>query len=484
MEKGAGGMRRTNLKFHGGIFMNRTEQKSKVRKEEKRAKKQQEKELFLKYKPDFQDEMNEKSSLYTRNFTIICGSLVFLLIFSDKINFPNYPELPYARIACLLWFLIGFILTRLKTIKNYFSWINAFTFGGAAYSIAFILAVANNAPDIASTMTVMIVVAVLFSNLSSLKTALIVILNIFLFISFNIMFKNDMTTLNFKGALVNLICFTAIGLVMHNILYRLKKNDFFNRRRLDEQNIQLDSQNHQMTKELKIGQTVQQSLLGNLPQKLGGLFLFLERHPFSEVSGDFYDLIEVGKNKCFFLLGDVSGHGVSAALITTMAKSLFNSLTREDISTAQLCEVFNKQLSVELKDSGFYLTGIVLKIDLERGVIEYTNAGHTEPYFYKKAENALEKLSTEDPILGMFDAKYKSKSIQMKEGDRLLLYTDGLYEAKNERDEQYLTIFDQDFRSAAESGASNLSKALFEKAAKWGEEKGFNDDVTLLSFEG
>jgi sigma-B regulation protein RsbU (phosphoserine phosphatase) len=102
---------------------------------------------------------------------------------------------------------------------------------------------------------------------------------------------------------------------------------------------------------------------------------------------------------------DISGHGVSAALITTMAKSLFNSIVSENLSTAEICTIFNKKLAGELSDSNYYLTGIVLKIDPESKVVEHTNAGHTEPYFYKKAENKLEKLSTEDPILGMFEAR-------------------------------------------------------------------------------
>jgi sigma-B regulation protein RsbU (phosphoserine phosphatase) len=456
--------------------MNSTEQKSKISKEEKSTKKLREKELFQKYKVAFEEEMNEKSALFARNISLISIPLSILLIVSDRANFASYPELPIIRVIAILFIILFFILTRFKALKNYFNVLNTLILFTLITQIALISPIVKNLPSVTISYLSMFWIIYLFSNLSTLKTNLFVLLNIVCFISINILLKNEMND-NLKGPIINLIAFTGIGSALHNIIYRLKKRDLVKEKLLD-------TQNQQMTKELKIGQAVQESLMGSLPQKLGYLPLFLERHPYSEVSGDFYDLVKINDRQYYLFMGDVSGHGVSAALITTMAKSLFNSIVSENLSTAEICCIFNKKLAGELLDSNYYLTGIVLKIDPESKVIEYTNAGHTEPYFYKKAENKLEKLSTEDPILGMFEAEYKSKSILMKEGDRLLLYTDGLYEAKNEKDEQYADSFDKDFLELSASAVPNLSKALFEKAAKWGGEKGFNDDVTLLSLEG
>jgi PAS domain S-box-containing protein len=253
--------------------------------------------------------------------------------------------------------------------------------------------------------------------------------------------------------------------------------------KLSEQNRLLDQQNKQMMNDLKIGQSIQQSLLGDVPKKLGNFLFFLEQHPFAEVSGDFYDFFEVSDRKVFFLLGDVSGHGVSAALITTMAKTIFNAVVRGDLSTAEVCRAFNRKLTTELRDSNFYITGIVLKIDLEDNTIEYTNAGHTLPYFYKKEANAVEKLSTENMMLGLIDANYSNKFISLKKGDKLILYTDGLYEVKNGRDEQYLNYFDKDFLETACGETKNLSRVLFEKAKTFAEGNTFDDDVTILSIE-
>jgi hypothetical protein len=448
-----------------------------VSKEESKAKKQQEKELFQKYKAAFNNEMNEKSSFANMIF-LICGIISLSLIFADIKFFPNYFHVQIInRIGLFLIILAFFILTRIKSLKKFWTIFFTAALGATVFYGMSITAFVENEASMATIAIGTIFFLYFFSNSNTIISSVFVLLSFPFYYILNILLKNDLTNSVFIGTFFNNGIFMVLGMSIHYVSYRLKKREFVARKQLDEKN-------NQMTGELKIGQAVQQSLLGKLPQKLGkNIFLFLERHPFSEVSGDFYDLVKINDRQYYLFMGDVSGHGVSAALITTMAKSLFNSIVSEKLSTAEICAIFNKKLAGELSDSNYYLTGIVLKIDPESETIEYTNAGHTEPYFYKKTEDKLEKLSTEDPILGMFEASYKSKTIQMKEGDRLLLYTDGLYEAKNSRAEQYMQTFDKDFLELSASAVPNLSRVLFEKAAKWGERKGFNDDVTLLSLE-
>jgi sigma-B regulation protein RsbU (phosphoserine phosphatase) len=445
--------------------------------------KKQEKELFIKYKPAFEGEMNERGAIVSKNLFLILSPVSLLLILVD-LNTPfiasHFQLVIFARIGLPLVFLSLFLLTKVNFLKKYRLLMSTTALAFSIYYGTYLSAAVGNDVRMATLATATIIIVYSFSNSKTLITTIFMLFMFPLHFFFNILFNNTIdfsSGSGFMHLVVNAPIYMITGIILHAIVYRLKKQDFLNRQIVRKQN-------QKMTDELKIGQAVQESLMGKLPQKLGkNISLFLERHAFSEVSGDFYDLVKVSDRQYYLFMGDVSGHGVSAALITTMAKSLFNSIVSENLSTAEICTTFNKKLASELLDSNYYLTGIVLKIDPESSVIEYTNAGHTEPYFYKKAENKLEKLSTEDPILGMFEAEYKSKSIQMKEGDRLLLYTDGLYEAKNEKGEQYVDSFDKDFLKMAASIVSNLSKALLEKATKWSGEKGFNDDVTLLSFE-
>jgi type IV secretory pathway VirB3-like protein len=286
---------------------NRTEQNSKVSKEEKKQKKQQDKELFQKHKAAFQDEMNERSAVFARNLLLFFGPVSLLLIILVDLNvpffIPHFNLLIFARIGLPVILLFLFILTRFHALQKYRLFLGTASLAFLVYYITYMAAAMGNDVKVASLVMACILIVYSFSNANTLKTTLFVSLLFPLHIVLNILFKNDIKAIEYQHVIVNGPIYMLVGIILHSVVYRLKKQDFINRQIVNEQN-------QQMTKDLKIGQSVQESLMGSLPQKLGkNISLFLERHPFSEVSGDFYDLVKISDRQYYLFMGDVSVSG-------------------------------------------------------------------------------------------------------------------------------------------------------------------------------
>lgn len=209
---------------------------------------------------------------------------------------------------------------------------------------------------------------------------------------------------------------------------------------LNKANHILKLQNDQMLQEMKMAERVQRSIIPNdsdFPKRneitFGSNYSSMEN-----IGGDLYDVIRAGKHSYGLLMVDVSGHGVPAALITTMVKVSFHSHTKYGVSTADVCDKVNRELFKFIGDLEYYLTGYYGILDLETGKFRFTNAGHHPALLWRKSGNGVEKLDSMGFFIGAFqDVNYEMESITLEVGDRLLLFTDGIIEARNEEDEFY-----------------------------------------------
>lgn len=158
--------------------------------------------------------------------------------------------------------------------------------------------------------------------------------------------------------------------------------------------------------------------------------------PAREVGGDFYDVFEVGEHGVAFVIGDVSGKGVPAALFMMRAQSLLRQylLETEDLGTA--FTLANRQLC-ERNDAMLFVTAFACVVDTTTGEVRYANAGHNPPVL--KQNGRLSYLTCRPGlVLGAMDvAKYSEGSFTCSPGDGLLLYTDGVSEAADEREQLY-----------------------------------------------
>lgn len=211
--------------------------------------------------------------------------------------------------------------------------------------------------------------------------------------------------------------------------------------KVDKRTKELSKKNKQLLRELDVARRVQLNLIPKLrefPRKeleFSSMYVSLER-----LGGDLFDVIRVGKNGYGLLIADATGHGVPAALIATMAKVSFKNHSGWGISPSTVCENVNNEFMNLIGDLNYFLTAYYAVINLETGELQYTSAGHTPAILYRKADKSIEVLDPcLNPPIGAFtsNVKYDSISIQLYEGDRILLYTDGIIEARNGEGEFY-----------------------------------------------
>ena len=156
------------------------------------------------------------------------------------------------------------------------------------------------------------------------------------------------------------------------------------------------AQTDETNKELAMAKCIQQRLLPlaeELPQRpeiaCAGYYASM-----SNVGGDLYDIIRIGRNAYGVLIADVSGHGIPAALITALVKISFRSKIRWGVSTAEVCRQVNEELYPLLSDLDYFVTAYFLIIDLEQGRMEYTNCGHHPALLLRVSEDAPLALDT------------------------------------------------------------------------------------------
>lgn len=192
-----------------------------------------------------------------------------------------------------------------------------------------------------------------------------------------------------------------------------------------------------MLKELEMARRVQLNILPNettLPKRKE-LNFYSKYEPLEAIGGDLFDIIRIGKNGISVLIVDVSGHGVPSALVTTMAKVSFNSHSYWGETPSNICLNVNKDLLSLIGDLPYFLTAYYCNINLETGIMSYTNAGHHPALvFNEKRGEEIISLDTRGSIIGAFDEDivvFETEKIQLIEGDKLMFLTDGIIETQN-----------------------------------------------------
>ena len=162
--------------------------------------------------------------------------------------------------------------------------------------------------------------------------------------------------------------------------------------------------------------------------------------PAREVGGDFYDYFLIGEEKLGFLIADVSGKGVPAALFMMRAKTLINNYVLEGKSPAEALRLANVQLCAN-NDKGMFVTVWLGILELKTGKLEFANAAHNPPLL-RKAEGAFTFMDHKTyrrglVLAGLEETRYSNNVISLERGDMMFLYTDGVTEAANAKMELY-----------------------------------------------
>ena len=193
-------------------------------------------------------------------------------------------------------------------------------------------------------------------------------------------------------------------------------------------------------KELEFAKSIQASALPNVfPAfpKRKDFDIFASMNPAKEVGGDFYDFYMTDNHTLHFLVADVSGKGIPAAMFMMRAKTELKSLTEAGIPIDEVFTRGNMALC-EGNDAGMFVTAWQGGIDLQTGLVKFANAGHNPP-IVRHADGKFEYLKSRAGFVlaGMDGVKYKPQELQLQPGDIFYMYTDGVTEATNANNELY-----------------------------------------------
>jgi sigma-B regulation protein RsbU (phosphoserine phosphatase) len=199
----------------------------------------------------------------------------------------------------------------------------------------------------------------------------------------------------------------------------------------------------QMKTAMGLAMEVQQNLLPSAPPEVPGLDLAGRSIYCQETGGDYYDYISPpdgsGAGHLFVAVGDVVGHGISAALLMTTARALLRCRLHQPGSISEVVRDVNRLLIADTAESGSFVTLFLLRVGPENGPLEWVRAGHDPALIYRRGEDRLSELEGPGMALGVDDAEpvHRQSLPGLEEGDIVLIGTDGIWETENRSAEKF-----------------------------------------------
>lgn len=286
---------------------------------------------------------------------------------------------------------------------------------------------------------------------------------------------------------------TFLGLIPVQRLVRLQTSMLLdNLGALEEQRRELAERNRQMLDDLRMARGVQAAILPSAPLWLavGGRSLVAEYQyePSEMIGGDFFAFTRPSETSAGLLVCDVMGHGVRSALITTIISAVVHEAGTAACDAGQLLTKLNRYLRQVLEGAGttIFVTAAYAVIDLEAMTMDYAQAGHPPALRWyatqKKSSLVFLSAEAEGPALGLLDdVDYRADRIPLGQGDRLMLYTDGVIEATACTGEEFGgERLQRAFEEAVEEGAPDVARRVCEAARGFSNSGRFSDDVCVL----
>lgn len=238
--------------------------------------------------------------------------------------------------------------------------------------------------------------------------------------------------------------------------------------------------------DLAIGKRVQKGLLPSEFDIHDGLDIHAISIPAEEVGGDYFDLYRMSDHKTAFIMSDVSGKGTSAAFHVAEMKGIFQSLILSELSPVEFMQKANLAIT-KCFDKGMFITVVYALLDTEKGIFTYSRAGHCPVLVYDSSDNSIKEIKDEGLGLGIirdntFNSLVTEYNIDMNDGDAIILYTDGISEARAKesgieygydrlRDCIYLNI---------EQTSKNISNKIIQDIQQFTGTESGRDDMSLM----
>lgn len=237
-----------------------------------------------------------------------------------------------------------------------------------------------------------------------------------------------------------------------------------------------------LSRELEIAAEIQESLLpAKLPQ-LGGLSMAVSSVPASEVGGDFYDFVTIDDRHLIAIIGDVSGKGIPAAMLTSVTRTMLRVEAMRGEPPHKIIQQANNVLHQDLSRADAFVTVFVAVIDTFEGKLTYASAGHTPTLLWQAETGAIKQLKATGLPIGIISSQEaKSYKIDMHPGDTLICYTDGITEAHSPKNDLFgLNRLIYIVESRSGDSPESLQQYIQGEVADFSRHAANKDDATLL----
>jgi serine phosphatase RsbU (regulator of sigma subunit) len=241
------------------------------------------------------------------------------------------------------------------------------------------------------------------------------------------------------------------------------------------------AQRRLLDKELDLARDIQMAMLPRSFPERPELDVAAALRPARTVGGDLYDVV-VGGDRAWLLVGDVSGKGVGAALFMAVTKTLFRAIAPASATVAAAVARVNAELARD-NERAMFVTAFAARLDLATGELEYVNAGHNPTYRLEKAGRVTPLGGPVDPALGAVEGhEYRGSVVRLRPGDLLLLYTDGVVEARGASGEEFHALrLESYLGGCSDAAAEAVVNGLLGRLEDFAGDAPQYDDVTVLA---
>ncbi|HWQ54633.1 MAG TPA: SpoIIE family protein phosphatase [Bryobacteraceae bacterium] len=242
-----------------------------------------------------------------------------------------------------------------------------------------------------------------------------------------------------------------------------------------------------LRQELEIASRIQQSLLPRhfpaFPER-SEFDLYAEMAPARQVGGDFYDFFLIDDERLGFVIGDVSGKGVPAALFMAVSRTLLRATAMQGVSPAECLAYMNRVLGRQAEE-GVYVTMFYGVFHTATGEVEYAIGGHNPPFVLRRGGELIELTEPAGMVVGLLpDMKYENGRLQLEPGEAILLYTDGVTEAQDEAEKFYSERrLREVLRNMGPQTPEAMIRGVLEDVERFSGGAAQADDVTMLALK-
>lgn len=205
--------------------------------------------------------------------------------------------------------------------------------------------------------------------------------------------------------------------------------------------------------------------------------------PADTIGGDYYDLFVLPDGSGLCCIGDVSGHGLSAALVVAVLKTILLHAVERDVDPGETMTFINRRLNA-MEMPNIFVSMILVRLLPNGADLEFAGAGHP-PAMILRGTDSVQNLESLGPLLGIgIDEAWTTERRRFDPGDRLLMFTDGVTEATNSNQELFrIDRLQQVAQAASRLAPAQGLEAIVKRLAEYGENQPWTDDVTLILIE-